>query len=82
MVALHKERTIEMKITNVEHLSISDEYMIHTDEGAFKLSVTMNPQSETEPTMKVVTATGAEVDEVMENNIVELFLSTSKNPEE
>jgi hypothetical protein len=30
----------------------------------------------------VVTANGKEVDAVMENNIVELFLSTAKNTEE
>ena len=68
-----------MKLINIEHMSISDSYKVHTDEGVFNLDVTMNPQVETEPVMKVTAGDGSGVDPIMEDNIIELFLTAGKN---
>lgn len=68
-----------MNLTNIEHTKILDTYTIQTDEGAFVLEVTMNPQVETEPVMRVTTASGSPVDEIMEDTIINMFLSVGKN---
>lgn len=68
-----------MNLTNIEHAKISDIYNIQTDEGVFILEVTMNPQTETEPVMRVTNADGSGVDEIMEDTIIEMFLSVGKN---
>lgn len=64
-----------MKLTNVEHINISDSYNIFTDSGDFVLTVTMQPQIEKEPVMTVTTKEGKEVSPDIQNNVVELFLA-------
>lgn len=64
-----------MKVTNIEHVHISDEYKIHTEEGIFTLTVTMLPHKETEPTMRVIRDDGIGVDSGKEEEVVKAFLS-------
>jgi hypothetical protein len=66
-----------MKLNNVEHINISDAYKIFTDAGEFVLTVTMHPQTEKEPTMKVTKADGADVTAEVEAEVVQLFISAS-----
>lgn len=64
-----------MNLTNVEHINISDSYNIYTDAGNFILTVTMHPQTEKEPTMKVATMEHAEVPVDVEATVIKLFLA-------
>lgn len=64
-----------MKLTNVEHINISDSYNIYTDGGNYILTVTMQPQTEKEPTMKVTTPEHGEVAADIEAKVIELFLA-------
>ncbi len=70
-----------MKLNNVEHINISDAYKIFTDAGEFVLTVTMHPQTDKEPTMKVTKTDGGDVAADIEASVVELFLNASKGTE-